>query len=184
MKKILMTLAAAFVAVAASAQVYVGGSLGINSTKIDGEDDATITYKFLPEIGYKFSDSWAAGVNFGWAKEGVTSDDDDLTVNTFEVNPYARFTFVKGKVVNVFCDGSVGYKHYNKVDTDLYSIGLRPGVSVNIDKFSIVAHVGFFGWNHSETNYKVYNKENTIKTDSWVAGVDGTNLSLGLFYNF
>ena len=119
MKKFLMTLAAAFVAVAASAQVYVGGSLGINSTKIDGEDDATITYKFLPEIGYKFSDSWAAGVNFGWAKEGVTSDDDDLTVNTFEVNPYARFTFVKGKVVNVFCDGSVGYKHYNKVDTDL-----------------------------------------------------------------
>lgn len=183
MKKLLMALTTALVSVAASAQVYVGGSLGVNSTKIDGDDDATVTYKFLPEIGYKFNDTWAAGVNFGWAKEGVETD-EDLTVNTFEVNPYARFTFVKGKVVNVFCDGSVGYKHYNKVDTDLYSIGLRPGVSINLDKFSIVAHVGFFGWNHSETNYKAFGKEDTINTNSWVAGVDGTNLSLGLFYNF
>ncbi len=183
MKKLLMALTAALVSVAASAQVYVGGSLGVNSTKIDGDDDATVTYKFLPEIGYKFNDTWAAGVNFGWAKEGVETD-EDLTVNTFEVNPYARFTFVKGKVVNVFCDGSVGYKHYNKVDTDLYSIGLRPGVSINLDKFSIVAHVGFFGWNHSKTNYKAFGKEDTINTNSWVAGVDGTNLSLGLFYNF
>ena len=51
MKKILMTLAVAFVAVAANAQVYVGGSLGVASSEIQGGDDVT-TYQVLPEIGY------------------------------------------------------------------------------------------------------------------------------------
>lgn len=47
MKKILMTLAVAFVAVAANAQVYVGGSLGVASSEIQGGDDVT-TYQVLP----------------------------------------------------------------------------------------------------------------------------------------
>lgn len=49
MKKVLMTLAVAFVAVAANAQVYVGGNVGIASSKIGNGDNVT-TYKVLPEV--------------------------------------------------------------------------------------------------------------------------------------
>ena len=51
MKKFFMTLAAAIIAVSASAQVYVGGNVGISSVKIAGGDSET-AYKFLPEFGY------------------------------------------------------------------------------------------------------------------------------------
>ena len=44
MKKILMTFAVAFVSIAASAQVYVGGSVGIASSKERGGDNVT-TYQ-------------------------------------------------------------------------------------------------------------------------------------------
>ena len=44
MKKILLSLAVAFVSLAASAQVYVGGSVGIASSKTDGSDAVT-TYQ-------------------------------------------------------------------------------------------------------------------------------------------
>ena len=54
MKKILLSLAVAFVSLAASAQVYVGGSVGIASSKTDGSDAVT-TYQFLPEVGYNGS---------------------------------------------------------------------------------------------------------------------------------
>ena len=54
MKKILMTLAVAFVAVAANAQVYVGGSVGIASSKQGGGKNVT-TYQVLPEIGYNIN---------------------------------------------------------------------------------------------------------------------------------
>lgn len=64
MKKILMTLAVAFVAVAANAQVYVGGSLGVASSEILGGDDVT-TYQVLPEIGYNINNNWAIGTVLG-----------------------------------------------------------------------------------------------------------------------
>ena len=41
MKKILLSFAVAFVSLAASAQVYVGGSVGIASSKTDGADAVT-----------------------------------------------------------------------------------------------------------------------------------------------
>ena len=54
MKKVLMTLAVAFVAVAANAQVYVGGNVGIASSK-SGNGDNVTTYKVLPEVGYNIN---------------------------------------------------------------------------------------------------------------------------------
>ena len=60
MKKILMTLAVAFVAIAANAQVYVGGGVGIGSSK-EGSHDAVTTYKVLPEIGYNVNKDVAIG---------------------------------------------------------------------------------------------------------------------------
>ena len=49
-----MTLAVAFVAVAANAQVYVGGNVGIASSK-SGNGDNVTTYKVLPEVGYNIN---------------------------------------------------------------------------------------------------------------------------------
>lgn len=179
MKKIFMTLAAAVLAISASAQVYVGGNVGIASTKIQGGDSET-TYKFLPEIGYNFNNDWAVGVEFGWGKgTPVSIEDADSNVKTFEVNPYVRYTFLHSKYINVFMDGALGYKHYNGVG-DNYSIGLKPGVSVNLNKnFSFVAHVGFLG-------YKDYDPktEGVKSSNAWGLDLDGNNITFGLYYNF
>lgn len=171
-----MTLVAVMFAVCASAQVYVGGSVGITSVDNGGDDDETY-YKFLPEIGYKFSDDWAAGVAFGWAKGSITAGTKSLVAQTFEINPYARYTFLHGKVVNLFCDGAIGYKHYNGL-ADEYSIGLKPGIELKLDKFSLVAHVGFIGWEQAKL------KDYDLKTTSWGLDFDSNNISLGVYYNF
>ena len=57
MKKILMTMAAAFVAVTMSAQVYLGGSIGVGSVKL-GNADAETQFKIVPEFGYNINDAW------------------------------------------------------------------------------------------------------------------------------
>ena len=67
MKKILMSLAVAFVSLAANAQVYVGGNVGIASSK-EGNADAVTTYKVLPEIGYNINENWAIGTTVGFGK--------------------------------------------------------------------------------------------------------------------
>ena len=104
MKKFFMTLAVVMIAVCANAQVYLGGNVGIASVDYGGDDDETI-YSLLPEIGYKFNDNWAAGVMFGWSKAGLKTyngefdTQEEIKAKTFELNPYARFTFLHGKPV-------------------------------------------------------------------------------------
>ena len=95
MKKVLMTLAVAFVAVAANAQVYVGGNVGIASSKIGNGDNVT-TYKVLPEVGYNINKDWAVGTTLGWGK-GTPVNIEGESRNYFTVQPYARYTFVHSK---------------------------------------------------------------------------------------
>lgn len=173
MKKFLMTMVVAVMALSANAQVYVGGGFGVGSTSIDGGDDVT-TYKFVPEIGYSFDKDWAVGVAFGW--EGANKG-----AKTVSVNPYVRWTFARFNMVNVFVDGGVEYDHLygNGADTDAFAFGLKPGVAVNLnDKLSFVAHVGFLGYEHAKNN------NNDVKTDSWGLDLDGRNITFGLYYNF
>lgn len=176
MKKFYMTLVAVMFAVCASAQVYVGGNVGISSVDNGGDDDETY-YKFLPEVGYKFSNDWAAGVVFGWAKDAIVVGKSSMVAHTFEINPYARYTFLHGKFVNLFCDGALGYKHYNGL-ADEYSVGLKPGIELKLDKFSLVAHVGFIGWKQTKV------KDSDLKQTAWGLDFDGNNISLGVYYNF
>lgn len=62
MKKVMMMVALLVATVAASAQVYVGGGIGIGSSKdahAEGVDvDAKTTFYITPEIGYNLSATW------------------------------------------------------------------------------------------------------------------------------
>ena len=177
MKKVLFTLVAMVMAISASAQVYVGGSAGIYSktTTAGGEDVNTTEYKLVPEIGYNIDKDWAVGIAFGWTGETKGN------VKTLEVNPYVRYTFIHTKYINTFVDGGVGYGHVynNENDKDLWSLGFRPGISVNLnEKLSFVAHVGFLGWEQTKDNNSHY------KVSKWGVEADGNNLTFGLYYNF
>ena len=100
---------------------------------------------------------------------------------TLEVNPYARFTFVHTKYVNLFVDGGFGYKHtYNQgYDADLWAVGARPGVAVNLTKkLSFVSHVGFLGWSQDKDN------NSNSKTSRYGLDLDGNDITFSLYYNF
>lgn len=66
MKKRIVALVAllATITLGANAQVYVGGSLGFTSSKMDngGADQDGTSYKILPEIGYQLDDMVSIGV--------------------------------------------------------------------------------------------------------------------------
>jgi hypothetical protein len=108
MKKIMMTLAAVAVAATMNAQVYLGGTLGFTSTKADTEGaKATTNFEIKPEVGYNLDENWAVGIALGFSS---TKAGDADAVTTFEVAPYARYTFAKLDKVNFFLDGEVSYK--------------------------------------------------------------------------
>jgi len=181
MKKVLMTLVVAAVAITANAQIYMGGSVGVGSVK-HGSGDAETTYKFVPEIGYNLNSDWAIGVSFGYQKGACTlgkgAYGQDVSTELLQVSPYVRYTAVKSKLVNVFVDGGVGFGSYKDMGTQ-FELGLRPGVAVNLsDNISFVAHVGFVGF-ESFSPKGDGDSSNTVGVD-----LDGNNVTFGLYFNF
>lgn len=169
MKKIFMTMAAMVVAMSASAQVYVGGTVGFGGVK-QGDGDSKMFYKFVPEIGYQFNKNWDAGITIGY--QGIEDGN-----NTFEVAPYARYTFCNTKLVDLFIEGTVGYGHVggNGADADMFEIGLKPGLKLNLsDHVSFVTKVGFLG----------YQKNDATDVQKWGVDVDATNVLFGVNYKF
>ena len=182
MKKILMTLVAAFATLQMSAQVYVGGSLGVASVK-NGNADAETTYKVIPEVGYNINDEWAVGVKLGYQKGaaalGQGAYGQDVNTELFQIAPYARYTVVNSKLVNVFVDGGLGFGSYKDLGTE-FNIGLRPGVALNLtDNLSFVAHFGFVGFETFSPDADGVDSSNAVGVD-----FDQNNLTFGLYWNF
>lgn len=180
-----MTLAVAFIAVAANAQVYLGGSVGVATSEVKGGDDVT-TYQVLPEIGYKINRDWAIGVVLGWSKGApVEIEEVKARPNKVMFEPYVRYTFAHSKYVNAFIDGGFGYTHFNHAknpggkSVDVWSAGLKPGVSVNLSKkVSFVAHMGFFGWKSKKIDGD--DKDAHV----WGVNLNASNINFGVYYNF
>jgi len=135
MKKKIIALVAllACVTMGASAQVYVGGSLGFTSSKVDqgGHDQDGSSYKIIPEIGYQLDDDLSVGLQIGYA-HGYASfgslnvtdvkalmntvvstnadlNEDDMKLNSFTIAPYLRYNVLKFDRVKFFIEGGVGY---------------------------------------------------------------------------
>ena len=176
MKKIMMTIAAAFVATAMNAQGYIGGSVGFTSQSYDG--NSTSVWSIMPEVGYNISENVAIGAVLGYGEAGK----DEAKVKKFTVSPYARFTVAKLDKINVFIDGGVGYTNtkYHAYKNNTFEVGLKPGVTVNLnEKLSFVTHFGFLGFETSKPDYDGAKATNTFGLD-----LDGNNLTFGLYYNF
>lgn len=174
MKKLFLSMVMAVMAISASAQIYVGGGIGIGNSKVDVDGaESVTTYKLVPEIGYNINDKWAVGIAFGW--QGANKGGEKAAF----VNPYARYTFLHTKFIDLFVDGGLGYEHQygGEKDTDIFAIGFKPGLAVNLnEKLSFVTHVGFLGYERDEIN--------DVKVNSFGFDLDGTNILFGINYKF
>lgn len=199
MKKFFTLAVVAVMALGASAQNwYVGGSLGFNKTTTTSytEDDEieiatkskTTTISIAPEIGYNFNETWAAGATIGFSH----ISNKPYKTTTFEIAPYARYTYFRAGVISLFVDGGVSFAT-GKTKVDLgdeaeassksistYGIGLKPGVAFNVsEKFGFIAHMGFLGYEGANKAAK-----NAGIPEKVGLSLTGDDLSFGFYYNF
>ncbi|MBO4426877.1 MAG: hypothetical protein J5771_00130 [Bacteroidales bacterium] len=175
MKKFFTVIVAAFVAVAAHAQFYAGGSLSFHSG-----DNSRIYV--APEAGYNFNDNFAAGA--------VVSLDHSKDIATIlSLSPYIRWTFADWAPVKFFLDGglmfdSVSLDEKTWGESKTYSaieVGVKPGIAVPLNEsLQLVAHLGFVGVCAADDNLqRLYGYD-----DGVVAYLGSKDLSIGIFYCF
>lgn len=183
MKKFLIMAIMAIMTLGVSAQEskwYAGGQLtfGRTTTQISGVSLKSTQIAVLPEIGYNVTDNFALGAILGvdYRKAG------DSKLTTFQINPYARATYFKSNMVDLFIDGGVGFGigRANGHTAVTYQIGLRPGVALNLsEKFSLVAHVGFLGYQGGNRPAK-----HNGAPENWGLDLNTNNLMFGFYYRF
>lgn len=184
MKKILLTLLVSLVALTASAQAYIGGGVGVWRNT----DDNFTNFTLKPEVGYNLSDKWALGIGLDFTHNYYNPhevDDDDYgKVNTFSIDPYARWSFVKFGPVKLFLDMGFGVGVVKAKGADdsyvNWNVGLRPGVKVSLTKnLDFIAHAGFLGFKGCD--------DEVAKTGydrGFGFNVDSQSLLFGLNFNF
>ncbi|MCX4292641.1 MAG: outer membrane beta-barrel protein [Prevotella sp.] len=176
MKKLFLMAAFVVASVAASAQIYVGGSLGFESSKENKDADALTSFSILPEVGYNLSDNLAVGIQLGYASQ---EQGDEYTVSAFSVAPYARYTFAKSGAASFFVDGGIIFTAYGSdAEGSNFGVGLRPGVKFAVsDKVDVVAKTGFLGYSK---NSEKFNGGGS----AFGLSIDNTDLTLGILFNF
>lgn len=187
----------AVMSLTASAQVYVGGSVGLWRDYNANET----SFNLIPEVGYNLSDKWAIGLQIGYVhdyKGGVDLDLDffqgrfgSQKTNGLVIKPYARWSYAEFGPVRLFLDMGFGFDTYKtKVEVgdrtvksdpfNAWEIGVSPGLAVSLtENLDFIAHVGFLGFRDSDDGSAA-----KFGRDGFGFNVDGNNLNFGLYYNF
>lgn len=174
MKKILLFALVLVSAVAAKAQVYVGGELGFWH---NNDEPKSTSFRIAPEVGYNFNENWAVGAVLGIEYQKV----GDNKATTFGISPYARYTYFQSGIVSLFVDGGVDFAgvHADDETYTAFGIGFKPGVALNVtDNVSFVAHFGFLGYQTSDDEISEFVNK------GFGFDFSGNKLSFGFNYKF
>ena len=177
MKKFLLLALLAVSSLCASAQYYVGGSLGVMRDYTDKETNFAIA----PEMGYSYSDHWGVGLVLNYVYKNYHA----AVSNGFSFNPYARLTYarVADDRLKFFVDGGFDFGFAKKTGQDtgvFYHIGFKPGLAYDFnDHWSIVTHLGFLGYMGATKAGEEYGYHRKLGFD-----FSSLNLNFGLSYVF
>lgn len=189
MKKSLLAVAFAMVAMVSSAQIYVGGSLGLNSTANKHSYDGTTTshsgrntLTFAPEVGWIMDDTWSFGATLNYTS--ITNknkiSETSNSSSSWSLNPYARYTFYTSGNLSCFADGVLGIGGPSDNTTKI-SVAVRPGIALNLtENISLVSTVNLLSYTSV-----IYSNNKQKKTDSnFNLSANTSNLAFSLYYTF
>lgn len=167
---------------AASAQVYVGGSFGFQSIKpYDGAKTST-SFSIKPEIGYNLDENWAVGIQLGYTSTNANAkfEKTEETIGIINVAPYARYTFAKTGIASFFVDGGLTFDFYTAdAEGTVWGIGIRPGVKLAVsEKVDLIAKLGYLGYASAD------DKAPAPFKNAFGFGIDNTDLEFGVNFNF
>lgn len=179
MKKLMVIATFLVACITTNAQVYIGGSLGFETSKRSEDTDNLTTWSVIPEIGYKINNLLSVGLQLGYVSQELYKDNKS---ESFIVSPYTRLTFIKSGFARFFIDCGATYTAYaDDKDEDsnefTWGVGIRPGVIFAAsEKVNFVAKLGYLGYSK--------NSDDLGGGSEFGLSIDNTDLSFGVFYNF
>lgn len=157
----ILTILLVLCAITAKAQVFVGGTGAI------GYANDRFQLGLIPEVGYEFSEKWAAGVGIGF---NMLAGDGDVTA-VGNIEPFARYTVWQSERL-AFDVKALADMNFNEglCGADL---GLRPSFRFFLNKkWAFNADFGLFGARYNGNDWQP------------AFFVTGLSVKLGVAYKF
>ena len=129
---------------AASAQVYVGGSIGGSYAKVESTNAKSWAIDISPEVGYIFNENWAAGVyiSYGKSVQEINSeylDNKTTNVSLFTINPYAVYAPIKFHNFAVCAEMGASYTpQLSGANYSFYSLYVTPLLTYSVNDHIIL----------------------------------------------
>lgn len=214
MKKLFLTvILTVATATFASSQLYIGGSLnlntsGQNSKDFDGTDaqgQKTFGFGIAPRIGYYLNDNFSFGVSIGIQYEKQTSVEpaDWNSSTNFNISPYARYAFFTYGKFKVNLEGGLGLAFGSNNEKDQpsdekfrnsnFNIFVVPVLTYDLtDRIALETSLNFCSlqFTSSTRTHKSGEKKATNTTNSFGIGANTADvfslgdISVGFIYKF
>lgn len=129
---------------AASAQIYVGGSIGGSYGKAESTNAKSWAIDISPEVGYVFNENWAAGarISYGKSVQEINSqylDKKTTDVSLFTINPYAVYAPIKFHNFAVCAEmGASLTPKLSGAEYSIYSVYVTPLLTYSVNDHIIL----------------------------------------------
>lgn len=195
MKKLFLTIAISFMALAANAQIIIGGNIGfgmtngntVTTTTIGGtettvtvDNPSTSNFYIMPKIGFGINEKMSAGIILGYstttatrflnaAPIGATNYEGwrKVTNNSINITPYFRYNAASLNNFTLFCEAAL-------------PIAISPETAIkNYESYDLAG-------NHVETNVDNKGAKQTSFGITVTPGLNyalNSHLSMDIYFN-
>lgn len=194
-KLFLVAIVAAMTVVGANAQekkFWVGGTFGYTSSDAYPHE----AFAIQPEVGYKLSERWAAGMQFRFGKGKMDAGNSHSDVQTFGIAPVARYTLLRWKALTIFTKGIIGFwettgdtdfEDLVNEDISLTTVGLfvNPGFSLSLtDRIALAGSTNLFTCSYAKTKNSFDSGESSTWTTNFNSPFNLDGIELGFVFKF
>lgn len=182
---------------------WIGGSFGISSSDYDdGEEQSSKSngFSIQPELGYAFSERWAAGLRLGFGQSKQEGSSETKGTD-FSVAPFVRYTCLNWRKFSVFVDGGVRYgqvKQERNYEEDIYDdydetsnrygVFLQPGFALQLSPcIALTGRLNFLDVSY-QAREADYSTNSDVEERYFSAGLNSpfnmNNFTIGFNFSF
>ena len=188
-KRLLVILFFMTLSYAASAQWFVGGSIGGSYSNSKSTNTKAWAVSISPEAGYILNENWAVGglISYGKAVTKVYSqylDKTDVDITLFSINPYAIYAPIKFKNFAVCAEMGVTFApRQTGINYAAFGAYITPLLTYNINEHIFLkTNLDFAGLSVSGTTNGSFSFGASAGGDNALNLDDG--FSIGFVYKF